>query len=167
MLLILAAMLMNRSRHSAPEDLPLNREVDLDPLSTFAAAMQLGVMGGRTWGDGQVFLNEDALRLELDLGTPELHICRRESPELTGHGLDLLLHVRGAHPEQRRRLEDREAQVLELVHAHGAEVCQGVLRWQQPLGDVHSFNPVLPSVPEMPARLEALKSLATALMSTR
>lgn len=167
MLLILAALFMDQRRSSASQELPLNREVDLDPLGTFAAAMQLRPIGGRSWGDDQVFLNEDALRLEIDLGAPGLHIHRRESPELTGHGLDLLLQVRGADPDLRARLEQREGQVLELMHAHGAEVCGGVLQWQQPLGNIHSFKPFLPEVPQMQLRLEALKSLAAFLVSER
>lgn len=166
MLVLLAILWMDRRRSKRLEDLPLGLDVDLDPLGTFAAAMQLRASGGRSWQDraGQVFLDEEALRVEIDLRAPELHIQRRGSPELTGHGLDLLLSVQGATPAQRASLEASEGEVLRLFHAEGAQISGGVLRWRRSMGDVHSFESELPSVPEVQEQIVALKALTEALV---
>lgn len=143
----------------------LNIDIDLDPLATFAAAMGLRANGGRTWRDGdkQVFLDEDVLRLQIDLGHPRLSVRRRPSPHLTGSPLDLLLDVVGDDADLRGRLEEHSERLLCLLHAQGAVISEGVLRWRISLGDVHSFAPELPDVAKTQDMLTELKLLARGL----
>jgi hypothetical protein len=165
MLVLLLALLRDRSRSKRRDDLYLNQDIDLDPLATFAAALGLQAHPGRTWRDpqGQILLDEDALQLEIDLELPGLEVHRRGSPHLTGSPLDLLLRIQGEDAAIRGALEEESEALLRWVHGQGAEISKGVLRWRVALGELHSFTPVLPDVSYTLAALRELRLLAKSL----
>ncbi len=166
MLLLLLAMLQDRRASERSPELPLDLDIDLDPLASFAERLALRPSGPRAWRGPhkQVFLDEERLRFRMALPGSALRVHRRSSPMLTGKGLDLLLEVQEDTQAEREVLEFYEALTLQLCHGEDVEIVDGELRWETPLGDVHSFSPSLPEPPKVAAQLARLRLLGKALL---
>lgn len=166
MLLLLMAILQNERASKKGAELPLDLDIDLDPLASFAQRLGLHPTGPRSWRGAhkQVFLDEERLRFRMALPGSTLSVHRRNSPMLTGKGLDLLLEVQGDTGPEREVLEFYEALTLQLCHGEDVEFVDGELRWETPLGDVHSFSPSLPEHPKVAAQFARLRLLGKALL---